>query len=100
MMTAFRLLKWESFSCSNLGVSPPGLIGPVQQSVCNSFTYNSFGDHLQTCQVKSTDSKVHDWVVYKLGVILGSETVSLLRNIVLSRLKSKNSIQFETCLQF
>jgi hypothetical protein len=27
---------------------------------------------LQTCQVKSPASQVHDWVVYRLGVILGS----------------------------
>jgi hypothetical protein len=29
-------------------------------------------DHLQTCHVKSVDSQVHDWVVYRLGDILGS----------------------------
>jgi hypothetical protein len=27
---------------------------------------------LKTCKVKSTDSQVHDWVVYHLGVIFGS----------------------------
>jgi hypothetical protein len=27
---------------------------------------------LQTCQVKSVTSQVHDWVVYRLGGILGS----------------------------
>jgi hypothetical protein len=27
---------------------------------------------LQTCQVKSSASQVHDWVVYRLGDILGS----------------------------
>ena len=27
---------------------------------------------MQTCQVKSVDSQVHDWVVYRLGGILGS----------------------------
>ena len=32
----------------------------------------SLGDHLQTCQVKSAASQVHDWVVYRLGGILGS----------------------------
>jgi hypothetical protein len=31
-----------------------------------------FGHHLQTCQVKSVASQVHDWVVYRLGGILGS----------------------------
>ena len=27
---------------------------------------------LQTCQTKSAVSQVHDWVVYKLGSLLGS----------------------------
>ena len=29
-------------------------------------------NHWQTCQVKSAASQVHDWVVYRLGGILGS----------------------------
>ncbi len=33
---------------------------------------DSFGDHLQTFQVKSVVTQVHDWVVYRLGGILGS----------------------------
>ena len=27
---------------------------------------------MQTCQVKSVDTQVNDWVVYRLGDILGS----------------------------
>ncbi len=50
----------------------PTLIGPSQRCACNAFHYDSFGDHLQTCQVKSTASQVHDWVMYRLGGILGS----------------------------
>ena len=50
----------------------PALIGPSQGCSCNSFDYDAFGDHLQTCQVKSAASQVHDWVVYRLGDILGS----------------------------
>jgi hypothetical protein len=53
-------------------VSIPTLIGPSQQCTCNAFHYDSFADHLQTCQVKSAASQVHDWVVYRLGDILGS----------------------------
>ena len=30
------------------------------------------GDHLQTCRTKSVVSQVHDWVVYKMGTLLGS----------------------------
>ena len=50
----------------------PALIGPPQQSACNAFSCAIFGDHLQTCQTKSSSSQVHDWVVYKMGVLLGS----------------------------
>jgi hypothetical protein len=50
----------------------PELIGPSQWCICNVFHYDPFGDHLQTCRVKSATSQVHDWVVYRLGVILGS----------------------------
>ena len=48
------------------------LIGPAQQYACNAFTYDTFGDHFQTCQTKSAASQVHDRGVYKLGAILGS----------------------------
>jgi hypothetical protein len=48
------------------------LVGPSQWCDCNAFHYDSFGDHLQTCQDKSVVVQVHDWVVYRLGVILGS----------------------------
>jgi hypothetical protein len=44
----------------------------LQQSAYNALAYDTFGDHLQTCQTKSTVSQVHDWVVYKLGSLLGS----------------------------
>jgi hypothetical protein len=53
-------------------VSIPSLIGPSQWCASNAFHYDVYGDHLQTCQVKSVSSQVHDWVVYRLGAILGS----------------------------
>ena len=63
----FSVSQWEYFFFSRFGVSTPALIGPDQQCVCNAFSYDTFGDHLQTCKTKSVDSQVHDWVVYKLG---------------------------------
>jgi hypothetical protein len=68
----FPLSLWEVWFCSTLGVPIPTLIGPSQQCDCNAFHYDSFGDHLQTCQITSVVSQVHDWVVYRLGVILSS----------------------------
>jgi hypothetical protein len=50
----------------------PDLIGPLRQCPCNAFQIDCFGDHLQTCQVKSAATQVHDWAAYKLSGILGS----------------------------
>jgi hypothetical protein len=68
----FPLSLWEVWFCSTLGVPIPALIGPSEQCACNAFHYDSFGDHLQICQVTSAASQMHDWVVYRLGGILGS----------------------------
>jgi hypothetical protein len=76
----FPLSLWEVWFCSTIGVPIPTLIGPSQQCTWNSFHHNSFGDHLQTCKVKSADSQVYDWVdsqvydwvVYRLGGIFDS----------------------------
>jgi hypothetical protein len=62
----------EALICSILAVPTSALLGPSQQCACNAFAYDPFGDHLQTCQTKSGTSQVHDWVVYKLGALLGS----------------------------
>ena len=68
----FSASQWESFFYSVLGVSTPVLIGPAQQCACDVFSYDTFGDDLQSCQTNSVVSQVHDWVVYKLGTLLGS----------------------------
>jgi hypothetical protein len=68
----FPLALWEVCLCSQLGVPIPDLMGPLRQCPCNDFQIDYFGDHLQTCQVKSAATQVHDWVVRRLGGILGS----------------------------
>jgi hypothetical protein len=68
----FPLSLWEVWLCTQLGVHIPDLIGPLRQCPCNAFQIDCFGDHLQTCQVKSAATQVHDWAVYKLSGILGS----------------------------
>ena len=53
----FPLSLWKVLFCSTLGVSIPTLIGPSQWCTCNAFFhYDSFGDHFQTCRVKSAAS--------------------------------------------
>ena len=59
----FSSPQWESFLWSILGVPTPFLLGPPQQCPYNAFSYDIFGDNLQTCQTKSAASQVHDWVV-------------------------------------
>jgi hypothetical protein len=68
----FPLSLCEFCFWSSLGVPIPALIGSPQQCACNNFHYDLYGDHLQTCQTKSAASQVHDWVVSKLSVLLGS----------------------------
>ncbi len=66
----FPLLLREVWFFSSLGVPIPALIVPSHRCD-NDFLYYSYGDHLQTCQTKSVDSQIHEWVVYKLVVLLG-----------------------------
>ncbi len=68
----FPLALWEVWLYSQIGVPILDLIGPLRQCPCNAFQIDYFGDHFQTCQSKSAATQVHDWVVYRLGVILGS----------------------------
>ena len=76
----FSSSQGESFLCHSVSLfmplrfsyPTPFLLGPPQQGSCNAFSYDIFGDHLQTCQVKSSVSQVHDWVVYKVRTLLGS----------------------------
>ena len=44
----------------------------VTLCACNAFQHDMYGDHLQTFQVKSAASQLHDWVVHRLGDLLGS----------------------------
>lgn len=39
---------------------------------CCVFQYDKYGDHLQRYQIQSETLTSHDWVVYKLGTLLGS----------------------------
>jgi hypothetical protein len=68
----FPLSLWEVWFYSTLGVSIPKVIGHSQWCVCNVFHYDPFGDRLETYRVKSVASQAHDWMVYRLGDILGS----------------------------
>ena len=68
----FPLPLWETWFSFSLGVPIPTLTGPVQQCPYNDFHYDTYGDHLQTCETQSSVLQAHDWVVYRLGVMFGS----------------------------
>ena len=77
-------------------MSTPTLLGPSQQCTCNAFAYDTFGDHLQTCQTKSADSQVHDWVVYRLGTLLGSVGHRIkIHNITSERGKERGDLEMK-----
>ena len=68
----FSSSQREFFFWCGLGVPTPTIRGPAQQCEYNVFSYDTFGDHLQTCQTKSATSQVQNWVVYRLGSLFGS----------------------------
>jgi hypothetical protein len=48
------------------------LLGPPHQCARRVFRYDTYGDHLQTCQTQSASLPSHDWVACKIGALLGS----------------------------
>ena len=71
----FPLPLLETFFYSSLGVPIPALIGPAQQCAYNAFHYDTFGDHLQTCQTQSLRQRIYRFTTglfSKLGALLSS----------------------------
>ena len=71
----------ETWFCSSLGVPIPDLARPPQhqQYSCQHFRFDPYGDHLQTCQHQSAALPTHDWVVYRLILMLQDHTSSRKR---------------------
>ena len=65
-----RTLLWETWFCSRC--STPAQIGPPKQFYCRHFRFDPYGDHLQTCQNQSSALPAHDWVAYRLSLMLRS----------------------------
>jgi hypothetical protein len=66
----FPLPLRETWFYSGLGVPIPTLVGPHQECDYRVFRFDSYGDHVQTCQTQSETLPSHDWVVNKLGALL------------------------------
>jgi hypothetical protein len=61
--------------------------------VSNFFQIDYFGDHLQTCQAKYAVTQVHDWVVYRLGGVLGSVGRVKIHNITPATGKERGDVE-------
>ena len=95
----FPLPLWETWFCSNLGVQIPTLIDPPQQCACNSFHYDTYGDHLQSCQTQSPVLQTHDWVVYILGDLFGSVGHKVKIHKIIVKERGDNEIKDHVVLQ-
>ena len=56
------------------------------------------GDHFQTCQTKSATSQVHDWVVYKMGTLLGSVGHTKIHKITPTTDKERGDLEIKDLL--
>ena len=69
---SFPLPLWETWFCQSLGVPIPVLLVNPQQCPCRQFNFDLFGDHIQTCQRQSAAIPAHEYIVYKLSLLLRS----------------------------
>ncbi len=43
-----------------------------RQCPCRQFSFDPYGDHIQTCQCQSAGLPAHEWIVYRLSLLLHS----------------------------
>jgi hypothetical protein len=63
---------WETWFCQSLGVPIPALLENPRQCPCRQFSFDHYGDHIQTCQRQSATLPSHEWIVYRLSLLLRS----------------------------
>jgi len=49
----FPIPLWETWFCQSLGVPIPALFENPRQCPCRQFSFDHYGDHIQTCQRQS-----------------------------------------------
>jgi hypothetical protein len=49
----FPIPLWETCFCQSLGVPIPVLLENARQCPCRQFSFDHYGDHIQTCQHQS-----------------------------------------------
>ena len=68
----FPIPLWETWFCQSLGVPIPVLLANPRQCPCRQFSFDPYGDHIQTCQRQSAALPAYEWIVYKLSLLLRS----------------------------
>ncbi len=68
----FPIPLWETWFCQSLGVLIPALLENPRQCPCRQFSFDHYGDHIQTCHRQSPTLPAHEWIVYRLSLLLRS----------------------------
>ena len=68
----FPIPLWETWFCQSLGVPIPALFENPRQCPCRQFSFDPYGDHIQTCQSQSSTLPTHEWIIYRLSLLLRS----------------------------
>jgi hypothetical protein len=68
----FPIPLWETWFCQSLGVPIPTLLENPRQCPCRQFSFDPYGDHIQTCQRQSATLPTHEWIMYRLSLFLHS----------------------------
>ncbi len=55
----FPIPLWETWFCQSLGVPIPSLLENPRQCPCRQFSFDPYGDHIQTCQRQSVALQTH-----------------------------------------
>ena len=69
---SFPIPLWETWFCQSLDVPIPALLETPRRCPCHQFSFDPYGDHIQACQRQSTALPAHEWIVYKLSLLLRS----------------------------
>ncbi len=71
-MIVFPIPLWETWFCQSLGVPIPVLLENPRQCPCRQFSFDHYGDHIHTCQRQCASLPAHEWIVYRLSLLLCS----------------------------
>ncbi len=63
----FPIPLWETWFCQSLGVPIPTLLENPRQCPSRQFSFDPYGDHIQTCQRQSATVPSHEWIVLRLS---------------------------------